>query len=401
VMLAGCGSSNGGGDNSINFQMYYSVAVGDLNGDGRLDIAACYTSISAAPPHPGYASVYLQDPERPGHFLPETHYNVGNDPVWIAMGDLNGDGQPDLVTANTILATSGAGSRTVSVLLQDGAGAGHFLPAKEYATGSTPTAVTIGDLNGDGRPDLVVSVNQGIALLLQDPAAPGTFLPAVILSLPRAAMDTAIADLDGDGKPDLVGATGSGVMVLLQNPAIPGAFFSPANYPAGQQPIDVAPADLNGDGKLDLAVANLGTPEDGSTASLSVLLQDPSLAGRFLPAANYKTFIRSNVVKVADLNSDGLPDVAVANSGGLSGLCPPDCGTIGSVSVHLQNPTARGTFLPGVNYQANNQVISVAIGDMNSDGKPDLVLADDAGVRIRFQDPAAPGRFLDETEISD
>jgi hypothetical protein len=131
-----------------------------------------------------------------------------------------------------------------------------------------------------------------------------------------------------------------------------------------------------------------------STASLSVLLQDPAVTGSFLLATDYKTDLGSVLVVVADLNGDGKPDIAVANSGGLSGPCPPTCNLSGSVSVLLQDPAVPGHFAAATNYTSADQVLSVAFADINGDHKPDLVIANGGGVVIRLQDPSTPGVFL-------
>jgi len=389
--LASCGSAGRGNVVIPPFNSYSSVAVPDLNGDGKLDIIACYSKVSGPPPHPGIVAIYLQDAANPGTFLSPVNYDVGNDPVALAIGDLNGDGKPDIVTANTIMNADGTGSSSVSVLLQDPANPGQFLSAASYSTGFSPVAVAIGDLNADGRPDLAVADTTGISLLMQNPAAPGTFLAATTITIGNGGTSAvAIADLDGDGRADLVASTSSGVNVYLQDPTSPGRFLSPVTYKAGEQPIFIAIQDLNGDGRPDLAVANYGTPDDGSTASLSVLLQTTSGAGLFLPATNYSTGIRSSVVVTADLNGDGKADIVVANSGDLSGS---------SVSVFLQDPLAPGTFQPATNYAGSGVISWVAVGDMNGDNKPDLVIVD-SGIVIRPQDPANPGQFLPPVVIA-
>lgn len=389
--LASCGAGTGGGTVVLpRFNMFWSAAVADLNGDGKLDIVASYSKIVGSPPHPGVVATFFQDAAGPGNFLSPVNYEVGNDPVALAIGDLNGDGNLDIVTANTIMNVGGTGSSSVSVLLQDPANPGHFLSAASYPTGFSPVAIAIGDLNGDGKPDLAVADTTGISILLQNPTTPGQFLGASTIRVGNGGTSAvAIADLNGDGKADVI-ATSSGVSVYLQDPTSPGSFLSPATYAAGAQPIFIAVQNLNGDGRPDLAIANLGTPDDGSTASLSILLQSPVAAGVFLPATNYTSGIRSSVVLAADFNGDGRPDLAVANSGDFTGS---------SVSVLLQDPLTSGRFQPAMNYAGTGVITWVAVGDMNGDNKPDLVIVD-SGIVIRLQDPANPGQFLPPVVIA-
>lgn len=403
LMASACGGGGGGGGDIIPpFDLYTSVAVADLNGDGLPDVVAVYAHVAGPPPHPGFVGVYLQDGANPGHFLPPSTYAVGNDPVSVAIADLDGDGRADIVTANAILATNGAGDSTVSVLLQDAAHPGHYLAAVSYATGPDPESVAIADLNGDGKPDLAVADSSGISVLLQDAA--GKFLPKTTIATGSGCASVAIADLDGDGAPDLLATDAVSVLALLQIPGGGGSFAAPVRYAAGQQPLYAVAGDLNGDGKPDIVVSNIGSPSDLRTASVSVLLQDPTRAGAFLPAVNYVTQADSAAVAIADLDGDGWPDLAVANSGTLAGLCPPNCTAADTgVSVLLQGGTAPGHFGKAVDYAAlgNDFVTGVAVADVNGDGKPDLIVLQAGGVFIRLQDPLRPGQFLAARSIAD
>ena len=139
-------------------QQPVSVAIGDLNGDGRLDIVTANTSASSA-------SVLLGNGD--GTFQANEDYATGFAPFSVAISDLNGDGKPDIVTANRI-------ASSVSVLL--GNGDGTFQANQDYATGSAPRSVAIGDLNGDGWPDLVTANNHGdtVSVLLGTVPSPLT-----------------------------------------------------------------------------------------------------------------------------------------------------------------------------------------------------------------------------------
>lgn len=393
LALISCGSAPfGGGGTPIipPFNSYTSCVVADFNGDGKLDIAVAYSTVSAAPPHPGFVAVYLQDPAHARQFLAPSTYDVGNDPVGLAAGDLNGDDKPDLVSVNTIMNASGTGDSSVSVLLQDPANPGKFLSTTNYPTGFSPVSVAIGDLNRDGKPDLAVSDTTGISILLQSSTAAGQFLPLTTIPIQNGGTSSlAIADLNGDGKLDLA-ATGSDLNIFMQNPSSPGNFLSPVHYPVGAQPISIAVQDFNADGHPDLAIANLGSPDGTTPASVSVLLQNPAAAGNFLPAVNYATGIYSLMIAAADLNRDGKPDLVVANMGTFTG---------GSVSVLLQDPAVIGAFQAATDYPESGPVSWIAAADLDGDGSNDLIIAANY-LEIRFQDSANPGTFLQPIVIA-
>jgi hypothetical protein len=335
-----------------------SVAIGDLNGDGQPDLVTTNIGgdVNASPLPAGTVSVLLGNGG--GTYSATTPYPTGSViPLSVAIGDLNGDGKLDLAVANYGDPVSGVG--TISVF--PGAGDGTFSAATQYPTGTgLPGAqsVAIGDLNGDGRLDLVVAdASNRIPILLGQVG--GGFLaqtPLTFLGLNNLS-SVAIADLNGDGRLDLAlanygvspGDAGK-VSVLIANV---GGGFSIQNLPTGTNSSSVAIGDLNGDGHLDLAVANAGSN------TVSVLLGNGT--GSFSAATPYATGTHPLSVAIGDLNGDGRADLAVANH---------DSDT---VSVLLGN--AGGGFQQQTQYQTGVDPDSVAIGDLNGDGRLDLAVA--------------------------
>jgi hypothetical protein len=388
-VLTSCGG--GIGANHImyfnSFKLYWSVVAADLNGDGKTDIAVSYTYYETENKEEGFVAVFLQNPAQAGSFLSPTTYKVGDAPYALAVGDLNGDGKLDLVVVNNELAQQpDAASNHVSVLLQDAANPGHFLSAVNYETAGQPTAIAIADLNGDGKADMAISDFSGISILLQNPATPGTFLPYSELTLGGFTDSIAVVDLNGDGKSDLVATDGAGVQVLLQTQANPLTFATPVKYSAGLTPVWVVAQDFNADGQVDLAVANRGSSSGGG-ASVSLLFQNPAAPGAFLAALSFNTGRSSPFLAAGDFNDDGLSDVTIIDAEGL-------------IYVLLQGASQPGMFQQPVSYPCPSNASAIAIGDFNGDGMMDLVSLDDGGVEITRQNPVSPGTFLSPTVLA-
>src|SRR5262249_11426204 len=131
-----------------------SVAVADLNGDGAADLVA--TGYDANGNH-GVVLVFLQVSAQPGTFMSPVSYPAGAAPQSVKIADLNGGGLPDLVVANFGPGSDGSGMAGVSVLLQDAAKPGTFLAPVSYPAYGGAIDVAVGDLNGDGKPDVAVA----------------------------------------------------------------------------------------------------------------------------------------------------------------------------------------------------------------------------------------------------
>ncbi len=259
----------------------HEIAVADLDGDGRNDLAVALNSVS-----PGGAAMLLQEPGSPGVFAGAVHVPLGAGGISVAAADLNGDARADLLLASRSSDPARAG---VFLVVQDPFVEGSFLPALRLDAGQRPRHVSVTDLDGDGRPDLVVANDgidgkgSGITLLLADPAHAGQFRPGVFYAMNDIAHMACIADFNGDGQPDiavsaavpgLVNDLESVVQLFFQEPAQPGRFARGGRYDTGDQVIYIAAADLDGDGAVDI-VADEGP---------KVLYNDPVRPGSLLAA---------------------------------------------------------------------------------------------------------------------
>ncbi len=322
----------------------YRIALGDLDGDGYPDLAvASYDTRQL--------TVLMNDASRPGTFVTAPRYASGANPREVATGDLDGDGVVDLVVPNW-------SANTVAVLRADSAVPGTFRPADVYATGATPSSVSVGDVDGDGRLDLVVTNwdDTTVSIFIQDPANVGRFLPGTSVGTGSRPHRGVVGDLDGDARLDIaVAFPFGGIGVLLQDPAQPGSFLPVQTFAAGSGPTDLAIGDFDRDGRPDVAVA------DYASDRIAILIQDPSRPGFFLAPVLYDGHGTVNGITVGDVDGDGHLDVAVPNR------------TTNDVSVWFG--TGTGTFEPRVDVAAGSYPWDVKIADLTLDGVPDLVVA--------------------------
>jgi len=419
----------------------YAIAVGDLNGDGKIDIVTGGSGIST-----GELAVFLGNGD--GTFQAGGVYpSVSENPNAIAIADLNGDGKMDLVV-NSGLPADGSLNAVISVLI--GKGDGTFKAAttvKLPNLQSTIACMAIGDFNGDSRID-VAAVDHGTLTILlgkgdgtfQSPAfydasftysiaagdlngdhtldlvlgnydgtvsvlvgnGDGTFQNAVSTTDPVVAWSTTLADLNGDGKLDVITAGTNSVIVLLGDGK--GGLSAPAVYASTAGPASpgsLITTDLNGDGHLDVISANYDAASistifgngDGTLQTLTVSpnLAGPMLTGDFNRDGNldivtsilgknqFSLFLGNGdgtlksptsfpvgteplSLTVADFNGDGKLDVATAN--------------YSTISVVFGN--GDGTFKPAINYgkasNLGNPSTYITAADLNGDGKPDLAV---------------------------
>jgi hypothetical protein len=345
------------------------VAVADFNGDGKPDLVVTNANDDNVSVLLNTTAAGASAPT----FAAQETFFTGQGAASVAVADLNGDGKPDLIVADAI-------SDLISVLLNTmapGASIPSFSAQETFATGSEPFSVAVADFNGDGKPDLVVtndsSNHPNTVSVLLNTRVPIIIIPSFAAQQTFATgpgpRSVAVADVNGDGKPDLVVTNeGANTVSVLLNTTAPGAttpsFAAQETFATGSGPVSVAVADLNGDGKPDLVVANL------ISNTVSVLLNTTapgSTTASFAPQETFATGVLPRSVAVADLNGDGKPDLVVANETAL-----------GTVSVLLNTTTAGATtasFAPQQTFATGSEPVSVVVGDFNGDGKPDLAVA--------------------------
>jgi hypothetical protein len=350
---------------SLNDLSVISVAVADVNGDGKPDVLATTGSFSVSDYQDGGVWVLLGKGD--GTFQPAVEYNSGGVGTrGIEVAGVNRDGRLDLIVTNCGPSGSfpcGTAEGNLAVLL--GNGDGTFQAARTYDSGSKYAwSLAVGDVNGDGSLDLLVlnsteTTHAVIGVLLGN--GDGTFQPAVTYDLIDASGGgIAVADLNADGKPDLVVANDH-IGVLLGNGD--GTFQTEQTYSSsGLSPDSVAVTDMNDDGKPDLLVTNYFCGDNCLNGSVDVLLGNGD--GTFqAPLAYDSGGYGAFWLAVADVNGDSGPDVVVANNCAVGANCGK--GVIGVLLKNSPSCTTRPVITVSANpaslWPPNGEMVPVAI----------------------------------------
>lgn len=383
-----------GSDDSWLYPLWVptDVAVVDLDGDGRADVVTLATvKLFQGGAFEGQLQVYLQT--APGLFAPPDTYAVGSFPWRVYGVDLDGDGVRDLVFTDP-------DARKISWMRQDPQARGHFLPTEVIDSGLNAYELGVGDLNGDGVPDLAIpDATQGVtrmALRYQDPLHRGSFLPRGELATPGAPDNLVAGDIDGDGRTDLFtwihtassGYTANGLLGLSLQGADGklGTFVNLATR-TGLNVQRLALGDADGAGRRAL-LAYFTPSELGFRALLAALPQDS--AGVF--SAPVYTDVnaldgREDVV-FADLNGDGRTDAALAGS------FPVGSPSVMKSKLNLLMQSGSGALSLATTFELPFLASRLGAGDLDGDGRPDLVLLDSHDqAYVLMQSHSSPGSF--------
>jgi hypothetical protein len=278
----------------------YGITAGDLDGDGKPELAVTYISGN------GNVSIYKNN-SSPGtlSFAAPLTYGTGSNPYKVEINDIDNDGRPDLVVLNYL-------GGTISVFRNTSVGGVLSFASKvDFVTGLLPYSICIADLDGDGRNELAtVSQQNGTISLFRNTSTPGAIAFAARTDTYVGSSPLAITagDVDNDGKTDLAAAYYNGFSIL-RNTSVTGAisFATKVNYPLSSisnGPYDMTMSDMNGDGKPDLVMVDYYG---------EYISKNNSTTGAISFAAEVTYFTGGYRLAVGDLDGDAKPDMATAD----------------------------------------------------------------------------------------
>ena len=356
------------GDQDLSFSEYSGLAPGhhyrwgavaDLDVDGRLDLIE---------PNDNSTVSIVWNNSSPGALGPEAFLgfqsvDVGPRPYAVRTADLNGDGKQDIAA----IANSGS---SVTILKNVGGQQSMAFERQDINAVGAPQGLAIGDLDRDGKPDVLVS---GYSIrVLRNIGTEGSIAFTPAIDLPGGYMHITLADIDGDQKQDVIAALRepTGSVSVFKNISTPGTiqFAYVVDFATGVAPMGIAAGDMDGDGKPDVVVT-LGAGASGAPKRISVFrnVSIPDSISFAAPMDLPDLVNGAWEVELADLNGDGRLDIAA----------PVDHGAASMVSVFC-NTSSGGilSFAPRVDIPTLGEgTYELSIGDLDRDGRPDLTVA--------------------------
>jgi hypothetical protein len=330
--------------------------VGDFDGDGRLGIAV--------PVDQDEVAVLL--PTGPRTYAPAQFYAAGPGANLLAVGDLTGNGIPDLVVSDAY----SSDPAYVTVLLGNGDGTFRF--GSRVNVGAAPFSITLADLNGNGKLDIITTdqANDDVSVVMGN--GDGTFQAPIELPAGSVPYGVAVADLNGDGRPDIAVADyDSGSVTVLLNRG-GGVFGPPESIPVGATQVAMVSAEFTDNGRVDLAIAN------PTQDTVTILLGNGD--GTFTNGQTISVGIDPSGLVAADFNGDGNVDLAVACAG--------------SNDVMVLFGMGDGWFSSPITLPVGELPHAIVAGDFFDDGHIDIAVADEGSGDVAVLRGRGDGSFL-------
>lgn len=327
----------------------YDIAIGDINGDGLNDVVSTSTnkSLVSVKLNP---KVTFQTSSTPAF-----NFATGSGASFVRLADIDGDGKLDIVVTNM-------NANTISIL-------------KNTSTTSTVSfnakidfpllnAYAISDIDGDGKPDILTLNTNGVSVS-KNTSTPSniSFANPINYITGSGSHGLTVGDLNGDNKPDIavVNYTDNNLSILTNTSSVGTiSFATKIDFTTGKEPAKVAMCDLDGDGKLDVIV----TSSDYTTNHVSYYQNiSNGVSIQLGSRIDLNVGTGPNQIAVSDLDGDGKPDIAVLKNYDFNISLIKNTSILGAIS-----------FAPDVSIKVTKHPEGFAIGDLNSDGKPDLAV---------------------------